>query len=482
MGSIGISQANGRSVTLKMGGTTQDIINHVLDVIPDVRRQTKGFSSRFTADKEGMRKLWAWVRTNIHYNEDPLGVQWLREPARLWADKEGDCKSMTIFIVSVLENMGIKYKVRFSNTESPGSKRVNHVYPIAMIGGKEVIVDAVYPAFDAQKSFHYAKDYTMSDIYRLSGIGQAAVQTAEEYLAELEAATADIPDDVLDNDVTEMSAGQFARFQAAEKFEAQASSARTDANRAKFAAAADAVRTGDISGIGAISRSEATKIESFLKVTSNQTQRAFVPPVVVIPDGISGVGRIGSIASAIKKAWKKIVNTIFKSLMPLAGMFFLYSFIKKKVGKRTDKRKAGQDKTLEWIQKAGKFDNKTALMEAAKTGIIKATGKSPDTLLNEAAKGKKIAGIGSITVIAVKAISFVIEIIGKIVKLFKKKGPSVDNADAADLSELASEAVETGASSTSITTSTGSDAGGGKSDMIIPLAIAAGAALLLMSR
>lgn len=484
MGAIGISRANGKKVALKKGGSTGDIIEKILDTIPDVRQQTKGFSQGFTPDRAGLRKLWGWVRTNIHYNEDPLGVQWIRTPARLWHDREGDCKSMTVFIISVLENLGLKYKVRFSNTETPGGKRVNHVYPIAILpDGREVIVDAVYSFFDAEKSFYYAKDYTMSDIYRLSGIGAAQLSAAEQYALELQAAADEIPDEVLEEDITEMSQGDFSRWTAATKFEAQAGAAKTEEAANRFLAAGEAIRSGTIAGIGNLAPSDAVKIEQFLSQTGAQKNKAFKAPVVAIPDALAGdIGRIGKLTDLIKKAWRKIVNWVFKLALPGAAGFFLYAFMKKAPGRKSAKRQAGQNKTLDWIMKAGKFEDKAALMETIKTGIIKKTGKSPEAILAAAEKGEKITGIGAIAAFAVKAISFVIEIISKIVSLFKKKKPDLDKNDAADLSELSTEYQAANTPGAALTSSGQPSGGDGKPFPILPIAIAAGAALLIFSK
>lgn len=482
MAGIGIHSPKGKQVLLKKGGSTADIMEAVLDAIPGVKSQTSGFARQFTPDRAGMQKLWYWVRQNIQYKEDPFGVQWVREPARLFHDKVGDCKSFTVFIVSVLENMGLQYRVRFSNTETPGGKIVNHVYPIAVMpDGTDIIVDAVYSRFNAEKRFFYAKDYTMSDIYRLSGIGAVQVAEAEAYLQELEAATADISDDVLSDDITNMSAGQFAKYQAAQKFDAQADVAQTAAERAKYEAAAGAIRTGNISGIGAIAPGEAQKISAFLKETAIQTNKAFTAPVLVLPEGVQGIGRIAGIVDAIKNAWKKIINWIFKTAMPLAGPFFVYTFIKKVIGKKTKKKQDGQQRVLNWIQKAGKFDSESAVKEAAKLGIIKSTGKTPERLLNEAVKGQPIAGgIGSIVLLAAKAITFVIDIISKISKLFKKNQEPVDKADAADLGELATEAAAAQiAPGSSITTPSATTSSNGN---LLPIALAAGVAILLLNK
>ena len=439
-----IAQAQGRKELVKAGGNTQDIIEAVLDAVTEVRGQTQGFARQFSRDRAGMRRLWQWVRSNIRYEEDPLGVQWVREPARLWHDRVGDCKSFTVFIVSVLENLNLRYFVRFSNTDDRHSRQVNHVYPVAILpSGEEVIMDAVWHSFDSEKSYFNAIDYTMADIYRLSGIGSAAVAQTERYLAEIEALAADIPDEVLEGDLTEMSAGQFLRWQASEQFLAQASHAPTEAETARYVAAAEAVRTGSVAGLGNLAATDVSKIRKFIAETDLDQGKAFTAPVLALPDGVAGIGSlISKIADAVKNAWKKLVNWLFKNAMPGAAPFFLYTFIKKNVGKRTDAKRAKQSGLLNWIQKAGKFDSEAAVLNAARTGIVKHFGKQPETLLNEAAAGKgTIAGhsVGAFAVIAAKVIGFVIEIVQKIAKLFKKSSPGVSQGDAPDYGELSAE-------------------------------------------
>ena len=467
----GIARPDGRTVLLKKGGNTQDIISAILDTVPDVREQTKGFARQFTPDKNGMYELWYWVRNNIKYEEDPLGVQWVREPARLWHDRVGDCKSFTLFIISVLENIGVDYRVRFSNTERPGKKVVNHVYPVAIINGKEVIVDAVFTRFNAEKSFYYAKEYTMSEIYRLSGIGDVEADNLENYLTSIQAATADIPDAILQDDITAMTLGEFARFQQAQQFEAQADVATSATDKTRYAAAAAAVRGGSLAGIGSLAPKDAQTIRQFMAATAGQDAPAFTAPVLALPDSING---LSDIADAIKNAWRKIINWLFKKAMPLAAPFFLYTFIKKNVGPKTDRKRARQQSALDWIQKAGKFDSAEAVKNAAQTGIIKTFGKNPQQLLNAAAKGEQIAGICAFLAAAVTAITFVIEIVKKIAALFKKSGPDVSKSDAADLDELSQEIVlatpKGGAPSAS---------GSGNDNMLLYGALALGGLLIL---
>ena len=480
MNKVGISKPNGAKVLLTKDGNTDDIIDAVLDVVGDVRAQTRDFSRQFSRDKVGLQQLWRWVKQNIRYKEDPLGVQWVREPARLWHDKVGDCKSYTVFIVSVLENMGLDYYIRFSNTERKGSKIVNHVYPVAILNGQEVIVDAVYNFFNAEAPWYFVKDYTMSEIYRLSGIGKAEIDATEAYLQEVTALGESISDDVLDNDITEMSAGAFARWQQAQKLSAQADAAGDTPQAARFRAALQAVSSGSIAGIGALAPSDATKINTFLADTSKMTGKAFSAPVLALPDGVSGVLKV--LAEAVKKVWKKVMNWLFKTAMPVAGPFFLYSFLKKNVGAKTEAKRQKQAKIINWIQKTGQFDSSGAVMEAIKTGIIKKTGKTPERLLNETVTGGTIAGIGFAAALIGPAIKIVLEIIEKVAQLFKKNKVAVEGNAAPDPGELSAEYAASLASGQSLKPTPASNEGAGKNTMLLVVGAAAAVAIYVANQ
>jgi hypothetical protein len=492
MNAVGISKPNGAKVLLTKDGNTDDIINAVLDVVGDVRAQTRDFSRQFSRDKEGLHRLWSWVKKNIQYKEDPLGVQWVREPARLYSDRVGDCKSFTVFIVSVLENLGVDYYIRFSNTERKGSKIVNHVYPVAILpNGKEVIVDAVYNFFNAEAPWYYIKDYSMSEIYRLSGIGATEVAATEAYLAELNALGDSISDDVLQDDITNMTAGEFARWQQSQKLTAQADTATDSAQEQRFRAAVQAVQSGSIAGIGALPGSDAKKINDFLATTSTMTGKAFSAPVLALPSGVTGgigKGVLKVLADAVLKVWKKVLNWIFKTAMPIAGPFFLYSFLKKQIGKKTEAKRQKQAKLVQWIQTTGQFDSPGAVMESIKTAIIKKTGKTPQALLNESVKGGGIAGIGFAPALIGAALKIVFEIIEKVAKLFKKNKPAVDADAAPDTNELAYEYQETLAANQAIITTpstakpSATDSGGNNNTMLIVVGVAAAGAIYLATQ
>ena len=158
-------------------GNTENIIQVIMKVCDKMHlaKQVKKLSASFKgSDYEKCRAVWQWVREHIPYVPDPVGTQIIKHPARTYEyalNGEGsDCKSMTVFVRFCLENMGIPVKIRFSSYVK--SHRIQHVYCVAVIDGKEVIVDTVYEYFDLESPYTYKKDKkpSMTKIVEIAGL------------------------------------------------------------------------------------------------------------------------------------------------------------------------------------------------------------------------------------------------------------------------------------------------------------------------
>ena len=332
----------------------------------------------------------------------------------------------------------------------------------------------------------------MADIYRLSGIGNTDQAEIEKYWAEIKRIDAEIPDDiiVMGGDITTMQRGEFERFQQGQFFEAQAETATNEDDKMRFNAAADAVRTGSIAGlrgIGNYSPSDVRKIDNFLKATSSKNMPAFSAPILALPDNLSGLGSLGDkikdLAKDVLNVWKKVLNWMFKTAMPLAAPYFLYTFIKKNVGKKTDAKRLKQNNLLSFITKIGKFDSPQDVINAVKTGIVKKFGKNPEQVIADGAAGK-IAGIGVVVTAIITAVTSVVAIVEKIVSVFKKKkadAPEASTAYAPDFDELKTELSMTPGTGTSITTGA-PDKGGGGMSQVIPLLAAAAVGIYILNQ
>ena len=135
-------EADGKKINYKFG-LTPDIMkaiqiahdDNVFDCI-EVSENFKGKSIKDTC-----KNIFEFLTQNIKYKVDPDGVQWIRTPARLWQDREGDCKSYSLFACCMLSALGIKNSFRFVDY---GNDDYTHVYTVAYDeNDKPIIIDAV---------------------------------------------------------------------------------------------------------------------------------------------------------------------------------------------------------------------------------------------------------------------------------------------------------------------------------------------------
>ena len=152
-------------------GDTNDIIKIVLKgVNAPVKRGFDSFAKQFDKSKAGLRNLWSFVKYDIVYQVDPDGQQDILLPSALWERGYGDCKSKTVFICHVLKCLNIPFVIRFTSYTKGD---LAHVYPVAIFNNEEIIIDSVFDFFDREKTYIKKKDYDMTKISMISGIGQS---------------------------------------------------------------------------------------------------------------------------------------------------------------------------------------------------------------------------------------------------------------------------------------------------------------------
>ena len=174
-----IAQAEHKDTIINRQGKTKDIMQAVVDCYNSDYAQVQELADNLPGNDtlSRCRAVFDFVDKNIKYQIDPLHKQWIRPPARLWSDGEGDCKSFSIFICSCLRCMGIPHLFRFAAYE--GNSDPTHVYAVAIDeSGKEIIVDPVYRDENGKAVFNKECPYTKkidmkgtTEISRLSGPG-----------------------------------------------------------------------------------------------------------------------------------------------------------------------------------------------------------------------------------------------------------------------------------------------------------------------
>lgn len=435
-----IPKSENRQMVTYPQGTTGDIVKEVLSVYEKCKSDLKDFAPFFKKSSilETGKTIWNFIKKNIRYQEDDYGVQWIKTPARIWQDRVCDCKGYSIFIGSILYNLGIPFKFRFVSF-SPTNKMVTHVYIVAIDGTREIIIDDVLNEFNKQKAFSHKNDFLImpTQIARLSGIGcdcnGNAVGRIPDYVSGIPSFK--VPVNAQGNTTDEL----ISKAILLERLEIE-----------KAIGEKNAV----IAGIGELPTADIydatiAKLKNEINAEISGIQ------------GIEGVGNIfKKIGAGIKKVAKAVVKVVtfpmtlpMKAIMevalPQAAPGFMYLFIYpefqgstkvdllSKVPDKVKKKAEKQRKLKDFVQHAAGF-KESHVIEKIRNGILKKYGKQPEALIAEKL-GIKISG-PAVGAVWGAIIGFVITLIQKIVGLFKKKKPDVtpeesvpdENADFAE--------------------------------------------------
>lgn len=144
---------------LPMGsGNATSIMLAVLACQSKAQEQTREFSRRLVKIygrniMQLLRDLYWAICQNVTLKYDPIGVQLVRKPSNVVAERACDCKSYSLFLSAVLANLGIKNAFRFVSF-GPG-KEVTHVFIVAYPGdGTSVPLDCNLHQFGKETKYY----------------------------------------------------------------------------------------------------------------------------------------------------------------------------------------------------------------------------------------------------------------------------------------------------------------------------------------
>ncbi len=168
-------------------GSGKAKLHDTLNLMKDIVRQTTADTSKLAPKLKGQnitdtcRNIWNFVYGHIQYKMDATGIEQVRRPSRTWADRATgvDCDCYTVFIGSILTNLGIPYRMRI--TKYGGKKHFQHIYPIVPIQGGHITIDCVTDRFNHEVPFSEKKDIDpneniiLEEISGLSGVDMADI-------------------------------------------------------------------------------------------------------------------------------------------------------------------------------------------------------------------------------------------------------------------------------------------------------------------
>lgn len=113
-------------------GSVYDTLEYMQDIVKRTLYQTKQIARLLKGRtlEQTCRNVFNFCYTHIQYKQDDAGFEQLRQPARTWRDRKTgvDCDCFSIFISSILTNLGIPHRLRI--IELAGKGYFQHVYVI----------------------------------------------------------------------------------------------------------------------------------------------------------------------------------------------------------------------------------------------------------------------------------------------------------------------------------------------------------------
>lgn len=153
-------------------GTNPQLQNAIESILPKAVAQPEvkalALKLRGSNDYDTARNIFNWVLTNIRYKKDGRH-QIIKLPSALLVVREGDCKSMSLLVASLLINNGITPKFVYTSYK-PNDPTPSHIYVETDSG---IIMDVVWKRFNSEKKPAYKKKKVMNISY-LSGVDGCA--------------------------------------------------------------------------------------------------------------------------------------------------------------------------------------------------------------------------------------------------------------------------------------------------------------------
>jgi hypothetical protein len=136
--------------------TAADIVGAIQTAIQEAGPAAQKLALKFNTgnDQQKAEKLYYWLRQNIQYIREPSHDQTAKTIQRILADGYGDCKHFTIIAAAIMKALHLPVYIRVIDQGS----RWNHIYTVLKYPGKTIIVDPVFPYFNAEADYRRKKD------------------------------------------------------------------------------------------------------------------------------------------------------------------------------------------------------------------------------------------------------------------------------------------------------------------------------------
>jgi len=130
----------------------------------DTKELAEYLYSKSKTDRELYKNIFNFCYNHIQYHLDRKGIEELRRPARTWKDRKHgvDCDDYTMFIASVLYNLGKPFEFRIAKYSKPNYQHIYLIIPVK--DDTYITIDPVLDTFNYEKPYTSKKDFNMKSL------------------------------------------------------------------------------------------------------------------------------------------------------------------------------------------------------------------------------------------------------------------------------------------------------------------------------
>lgn len=146
--------------------TTKDITKAIIKGIKESLPQAKASADKFKGSTkvQTLNNLWQHLKYRYNYKAEPTEYQTVKTLSRIYRDrtKGNDCKHFTTFITVYCLTHKIPVMLRLVSFKTY-DRTPTHIYPVAIVNGNEIPVDAVINQFGVNPpGIKYKKDIPLN--------------------------------------------------------------------------------------------------------------------------------------------------------------------------------------------------------------------------------------------------------------------------------------------------------------------------------
>ena len=159
---LGALRPKGNNYLVSRYQTSGEIAGAIIKAVHESKPSAEALAPYFkNNDKKASAKLiFIFCKNAVPYKREAGNAQTAKTLPRILSDAKkigGDCKHYAIISASICRALGIPVKLRLIS-QNFYSKSPNHIYAVAKINNKDVIIDPVLKNFDTEARYNYKYD------------------------------------------------------------------------------------------------------------------------------------------------------------------------------------------------------------------------------------------------------------------------------------------------------------------------------------